>query len=581
MSMLPQKWLLLAMALALTACAPKTDQDVSSSSDPSHNSSLEEEPELSPQAQKTFHYLQALDYKAYGDYEQAVLSLEKALVIGPDPYLYQELARAYWSKGQRGEAVSTLQKALERFPQNPELYHLLAEFYLGQDKQSQALQTLENYLELVPEDWETYQNIAYFYIDMQEFAQAVDLLQQVPETQRTPEINYLLGRAQNELGNSSQAIRHLRSAVEQQPDFLRAWLEKAYIHEQQRNYLQAERTYRQILNLGETSPDLVMRIVELNLLLNDPDQALDIVSEVSLDTRFQLDVIHEFIDSGFYDHARSLIQNVAAAEEYPGSIYFYRALISYEGENDPDQALEYLQEVSEEDPNHLQARSFQVQMHFELEQYEQALKISQGLQENYPDVSRPYLFEAVILEFQEKYDQAMSILEKALQRWPQDTDLLFRKGVIWDKKEEQEKSLQVMEEVISIDQEHHEALNYVGYTLAEQDQDLERALILVEKAIEMDPGNGYYIDSLAWIYYRQGDYSRAWEEIQRAVDYVDDDPVIWEHYGDIAKAVSKVEKALQGYELALEHDPDDPERIREQMDKLRLKKDQGSARIYQ
>ena len=122
-----------------------------------------------------------------------------------------------------------------------------------------------------------------------------------------------------------------------------------------------------------------------------------------------------------------------------------------------------------------------------------------------------------------------------------------------------------MEEVINIDPDHAAALNFIGYTLAEQGLNLDRAEILIKKALNLDPENGYYLDSLAWLYFKSGKLDQAWETISSAVARVTDDPIIWEHYADIASALQKFEQARSGYEQALQHSPDNPAQIRDKL----------------
>ena len=563
-----KKILILVLALVVFACAPK----------PQQTEQTKTPRELTPQAQVTYHYLKSLDYQAAGEHEKAALALEKALVLGPSVRLYQDLARAYLRQDEKQKAMEILQDAIDLYPRTPELYFQMAEFYLVQSDRSGAVEALEQYKNLVPEDLEVYQDLAAFYIEMQDYAGAVDLLQEISPDEMTPEMHYYMGRAKSELGEKTSAVDHLKNAVQARPGFLQAWAEKAFIYEQKRDYLQAERTYQQLLKMGERNPDLILRIVELNLLLNDPDRAMTMVQEGPEEFQFQLDIVNQFIRNEFYGHADVLLRDIMAQTDYPETIYFYLALTAYEGKDDPGLALDYLSRVSRQDPYHLQALSFKVQILFHEKDYQQALELSREGQDIHPEEDRLYLYEAIVLESMEKYQEAREVLEKALEKWPGKTDFLFRKGVVLDKSGQTEDSIQVMEEVIALDQDHHEALNYVGYTLAEQEKDLDRALILIKRALELDPGNGYYIDSLAWVYYQQGKYEQAWEEILNAVEQVDDEPVIWEHYGDIAKALGKREQALQGYEKALELDPENPDHLKEQRSKVKDMPEKESAK---
>ena len=67
---------------------------------------------------------------------------------------------------------------------------------------------------------------------------------------------------------------------------------------------------------------------------------------------------------------------------------------------------------------------------------------------------------------------------------------------------------------------------------AERGQNLAEAVDLINKALALEPDNGYFIDSLGWAYYQQGKYPDALRELKRAVDKAKEDPVIFEHLGD-------------------------------------------------
>jgi len=98
------------------------------------------------------------------------------------------------------------------------------------------------------------------------------------------------------------------------------------------------------------------------------------------------------------------------------------------------------------------------------------------------------------------------------------------------------------------------ALNYVGYTYAERNDSLEYALQLVNRALDIDKDNGYYIDSRGWIFYMMARYEDALHELKRASEIVED-AVIYEHLGDVYRQLNDGIKAREAYEKALELDP--------------------------
>ncbi len=86
--------------------------------------------------------------------------------------------------------------------------------------------------------------------------------------------------------------------------------------------------------------------------------------------------------------------------------------------------------------------------------------------------------------------------------------------------------------------------NSLGYLLAEQGKDLQRAEALVRQALRSDPQSGPYLDSLGWIFYQRGDHAAAFDVLVEAANQRPDDPVILEHLGLTLKALGQRDQAL-------------------------------------
>ena len=93
------------------------------------------------------------------------------------------------------------------------------------------------------------------------------------------------------------------------------------------------------------------------------------------------------------------------------------------------------------------------------------------------------------------------------------------------------------------------------------------------KTITDKPNDGFFIDSLGWVYYQKGDYSRAVLELERAVGLVVDDPTIIEHLGDAYEKLGRQQEALHNYRKALKKslEKDQTSRIGEKIQLLERK----------
>ena len=87
-------------------------------------------------------------------------------------------------------------------------------------------------------------------------------------------------------------------------------------------------------------------------------------------------------------------------------------------------------------------------------------------------------------------------------------------------------------QALALSPEEPLVLNYLGYSMIEKKINLNEALGMVKKAVELKPNDGYIVDSLGWAYFQLGDFEEATTQIERAVDLNPADPIIGEHLGD-------------------------------------------------
>ena len=94
-------------------------------------------------------------------------------------------------------------------------------------------------------------------------------------------------------------------------------------------------------------------------------------------------------------------------------------------------------------------------------------------------------------------------------------------------------------------------LNYLGYMMADKGKQLPEALKLIRKAVELEPMNGAYLDSLGWVYFKLGEYELAEENLRQAVDRDQTDPTVHDHLGDLYEKTGRIRLAAAQWELSL------------------------------
>jgi tetratricopeptide (TPR) repeat protein len=147
--------------------------------------------------------------------------------------------------------------------------------------------------------------------------------------------------------------------------------------------------------------------------------------------------------------------------------------------------------------------------------------------------------------------EAVALLRRALAARPRHEGLLFSLGQAQERAGDMDAALAQMRALLVQNPDHAEALNFVGYAWAERGERLEEAERLLLRALELRPENGYFLDSLGWVYYQRGEVARAVATLERAVEAGDAEPTILEHLGDAYRKAGREADAAAVYRRAL------------------------------
>ena len=123
-------------------------------------------------------------------------------------------------------------------------------------------------------------------------------------------------------------------------------------------------------------------------------------------------------------------------------------------------------------------------------------------------------------------------------------------------------------------------LNYLGYMLADKGIRLPEALKMIRKAVELEPMNGAYLDSLGWVYFKLGQYELAEDNLRQAVERDQTDPTVHDHLGDLYEKTGRIRLAAAQWELSLaeysksappDMEPGDVAKVQKKLETARVK----------
>ena len=523
---------------------------------------------LSPDADSAYQFLVYQDYLRQGNKEEAAKALAGLVKRHPSPELTVELANLQWGQNEREQATATLEAGVAAFPGSRQLTLYLANAYQMRRMNEKALATLEHFLAGHPADVPTRRELASMQEDAGKHKEALETLSRIPEADRDAAAYYLMAKATAGLGQNAKATALLRQAVDKDPTFLAGWLDLGGLLEAQGDLAGAEAAYRKMESLGEDAPEVRARLVRVLIKRKNAAQALKLLEEGPPDKARILDAMSAFIESGQSKEAEKALALLVAADPKSPDLPFYKAVLAYDGEKNPKKALDILGQVPPDNPNYDKSLSFRIQIATELGDLPKAEALTREARQRFPDHKEFVAAQAALLDRQGDTAKAAEVLQQALAASPDDLDLMYRYGVALEKLKRRDEAKAVMEKIVAKDPLNPDALNYLGYSMAEEGRDLDKAVDMIRTALAKEPDNPYFMDSLAWALFKLGRTDEALTVIRKAVGHKITDAIIWEHYGDIAAATGHKAEAQKAYRTALEHGSETPKAVKKKLGAL-------------
>jgi len=171
------------------------------------------------------------------------------------------------------------------------------------------------------------------------------------------------------------------------------------------------------------------------------------------------------------------------------------------------------------------------------------------------DSPRDNYLMGLILDETGSSERAIEFLIQAEKLTPDDKKVVLELAQVLEKTGRSGEALERVKLLYEKDSKDPTLMNYYGYLLAVNGDELDFAETLLDRVLKEDPRNGYYLDSLGWIKFKKGEYKDALRILLDAADSIADDPTIWEHIGDTYVRLQAMNKAEKAYRRSVELEP--------------------------
>ncbi|NOQ88638.1 MAG: tetratricopeptide repeat protein, partial [Gammaproteobacteria bacterium] len=180
---------------------------------------------------------------------------------------------------------------------------------------------------------------------------------------------------------------------------------------------------------------------------------------------------------------------------------------------------------------------------------------------------KSYLAQGEILRGEKRYIEGVEMYSRALQQKRDDTTLLYARGLMAEKVDRLDMAEADLLKVISKEPDNADALNALGYTLADRTSRYKEAQEYIKRAAALVPDDPAILDSLGWVSYRLGEMDEALKWLSKAFAKLEDAEIA-AHYGEVLWHANQKDKAREIWNKGKEQNADNPVLI-ETLDRLK------------
>lgn len=466
--------------------------------------------------------------------EKAVDMLKRAVANSADNFTYRmALATISRNLGMYGEAAEEYEKLLKAYPGKPELNYYLAEALTQEGEIGQAIDAynaLESSIGM---------NEA---LSMQKY------------------------KLYNSLEQSDAAFKEIEKLAAKYPMEARYQIILGDLHLEKNDTIKARAYYDKAHEIDPANPYYIVSMANYYEATGNKDAAeeqirtalvnekLDVDTKVGILSRYILKLQQTQKDT---DSSNALFQTLL--EQHPEDTelkQMYGSLLLSQGKT--DEARFQFQLITEMEPENAGAWQQLLNMSLKAEDIPEVIRICTKCQELFPDAPEYYFYLGIAYYQQEKYQEALNTYYAGIDIIPAEnprlkSDFYGQIGDIYYQMKQMDQTYKAYDEALKYNDNNIVVLNNYAYFLSLDKKDLKKAERMSAQCIKLEPDNATYLDTYAWIFFVQGNYTLAKIYIESALEKDKTKSAeLVDHYGDILYMTGDKDKAVEQWKKARE-----------------------------
>lgn len=535
---------------------------------------------------------------------------------------------------------NTLHMAIEQYqeitklePSSVDDHLLLGRLYRLDNDLPKAETEFKTAVSLDPNSEEAVTTLAYLYNLEGDTTRATQVLMSIPDVSRSSKLYLMLGSTYEQQKQYKDAITAFRRAIELDRDNLDAIRGLAENLQNDGQDKEALEQYQVIVAANPEDAQTYARIGEIyrkqgkyDLALTNLEKAQSLVPDLE-EVSYDIATVYEI--QGRYDDAVKILNTLLQKTDAPngnysqgdknnraiflerlGTVYrdnnndamalatfrkmltlgddnaqhgYQEIIDTYRGDKQWQQATDAAKEATDKLPNDRGLKMVYASQLADMGQPDEGIQQVKSLLKGDAGDREVYISLAQMYSRLKRWPEAQQALDDAEKLSTKDEDkqaVYFLRGATYEREKQYDKAEDAFRKILVTNPRDAATLNYLGYMLADRGVQLDQALNYITKAVDLDPANGAYLDSLGWAYFKLGKYDLAEVNLTKATQHMGDDPTVQEHLGDLYQKTGHLRLAATHWERALvewnktvsaEVDTEDVAKIQKKLESAKVK----------
>ena len=526
--------------------------------------------QLSPEQQRKFDYFyyEAANLKNAGKYDAAydLFSYCLSLDTASSPVLY-ELAMFQLQRNRPEKAVEMLKSAVAHSDDNFTYRMTLAGLYRNLGMYGEASDSYEELVKRYPDKSELNYYLADALTQEGEIGAAIDAYNVLESTMGMNEtLSLQKFKLYQTLKQPDKAFEEIEKLANKYPMNARYRLLMGDLHLENEETEKALACYQQAHEIDPDDPRYIVSMANYYDQTGDKEAAeqeiRDALVNEKLDVETKVGILSRYVQrlqqtQQGIENANSLFQTLL--DQHPEDTelkLMYGSLLM--AQQKEEEAKFQFQLVTEMEPSNEGAWQQLLNISLKGEDLPEVIRICTRCKELFPEAPEYYFYLGIGYYMQEKYQESLDTYYAGLKIIPEGNGVVKSNfygqiGDLYYQMEKMDEAYKAYDEALKYNENNAPVLNNYSYFLTLDKKDLKKAERMAAQCIKLEPDNATYLDTYAWVFFVQGNYTLAKIYIENALskDKTNSAELV-DHYGDILYMSGEKDKALEQWKKAKE-----------------------------